>query len=327
MADEPRKPTIRRRRIIERPRLIRALDRSTARVRIARRGARLREDDARRAVGAARREVDRVVPRGPSGGRRRRRRARARRRCGRVHSGCRTASAGAARCDPGPAARGRVAGRDARRGPRRVARKTRWVVDRRLRPPRGRRPRREAFVETIVERSPVRLVIASRVRPSWVQPRSILDGEVLEIPQTALAMSWRGGRGGARRRALTELTSGLVALARRLARRRRTRRDGARRAADRRRLARTLYEYFADELYRGLDPSVRNGLAHPRGDAARGSRARRDDPGPDARSACAATRSRSGSSRSARAGSTCIRCFATSSRGRARSHKPGFRVV
>jgi DNA-binding NarL/FixJ family response regulator len=118
----------------------------------------------------------------------------------------------------------------------------------------------EAFVRTIVERSPTQLLIASRTRPSWVLPRSILEGDVLEIPQTALAMSadeveeiLEGAR--------TELTSGLVALA-----------GGwpavvglAGMAPDVRDidavLPETLYEFFADELYRGLDPSVRTGLA------------------------------------------------------------------
>ena len=47
----------------------------------------------------------------------------------------------------------------------------------------------EAFVETLVDCSPVRLVVAARDRPSWVRPRSILAGEVLELPQAALAMS------------------------------------------------------------------------------------------------------------------------------------------
>ncbi len=118
----------------------------------------------------------------------------------------------------------------------------------------------EAFVETVVERSPVQLLIASRVRPTWVQPRRILDGDVLEIPQTALAMGadeieeiLQGAR--------TELTSGLVALAggwpavvglAGMAP------DAPDTDAD---LPETLYEFFADELYRGLDPTVQTGLA------------------------------------------------------------------
>ena len=58
----------------------------------------------------------------------------------------------------------------------------------------------------------MRLLIASEVRPSWVRPKSILDGGVLEIPQNALAMAIDEAEqvlDGAR----SELTSGLVSLA------------------------------------------------------------------------------------------------------------------
>lgn len=118
----------------------------------------------------------------------------------------------------------------------------------------------ERFVETVVSQAPVRLLLASRERPSWVPGRAILYGDVLEIPQTALAMSTEeaaevleGGR--------PELASGLLALA------------GGWPAviglagmapdvdeidAD---LPETLYEFFADELYRGLDDTVATGLA------------------------------------------------------------------
>ena len=70
----------------------------------------------------------------------------------------------------------------------------------------------ERFVATLVERSPVRLLLASHTRPSWVAARSILDGDVLEIPENELAMSLEEVEqvleGGP-----TELASGLVALA------------------------------------------------------------------------------------------------------------------
>ena len=117
----------------------------------------------------------------------------------------------------------------------------------------------ESFVETVVERSPVQLLVAGRVRPSWVQPRSILDGEVLEVPEGALAMTadeveeiLDGGR--------TELASGLVALA-----------GGwpavvglagmAPQARDVDAvLPETLYEFFAEEIYDGLEPQLRKDL-------------------------------------------------------------------
>lgn len=121
-------------------------------------------------------------------------------------------------------------------------------------------PACERFVETVVSNAPVRLLLASRERPAWVPGRALLYGDVLEIPQTALAMSTEeaaevleGGR--------PELASGLLALA------------GGWPAviglagmapdvdeidAD---LPETLYEFFADELYRGLDEPVATGLA------------------------------------------------------------------
>jgi ATP/maltotriose-dependent transcriptional regulator MalT len=118
----------------------------------------------------------------------------------------------------------------------------------------------EAFVETVVEGTNVQMLLASRARPSWVSARSILDGQVLEIPQTALAMGAEEIEevlDGARK----ELTAGLLALAggwpavvglAGMAP------DAPDPDADR---PETLYEFFADELYRGLDPTVRAGLA------------------------------------------------------------------
>jgi DNA-binding NarL/FixJ family response regulator len=117
----------------------------------------------------------------------------------------------------------------------------------------------ESFVETVVERSPVQLLVAGTARPSWVQPRSILDGDVLEVPEGALAMTadeveeiLAGGR--------TELASGLVALA-----------GGwpavvglAGMAPQGRDvdavLPETLYEFFAEEIYDGLEPRLRKDL-------------------------------------------------------------------
>jgi ATP/maltotriose-dependent transcriptional regulator MalT len=121
-------------------------------------------------------------------------------------------------------------------------------------------PSSELFVETLVQRSPVRLLIASRSRPSWIAGRHILYGEVLEITQTALAMSADeveevfGGRHA-------DLAPGLLAIA-----------DGwpaviglasvadAAPAPDLD-VPEALYEFFADEVYRALDLPVRTGLA------------------------------------------------------------------
>lgn len=118
----------------------------------------------------------------------------------------------------------------------------------------------EAFVETVVSRSAAHLLLASRVRPCWVEGRAILYGDVLEVSQTMLAMTaeeagevLEGGR--------ADLATGLLSLA-----------EGwpaviglAGMAPDVTEidadLPETLYEFFADEIYRALDPRVASGLA------------------------------------------------------------------
>lgn len=117
----------------------------------------------------------------------------------------------------------------------------------------------ESFVETLVQRTPVRLLLATRQRPAWVSTRSILYGEVLEIGQSALAMRedevdevLAGTRDG--------MSSGLVALAGGwpavigLASLTTSPVDTEAAMPD------ELYEFFAAEIYRNLDPVVRAGL-------------------------------------------------------------------
>lgn len=116
----------------------------------------------------------------------------------------------------------------------------------------------EQFVATLVERAPVSLLLASRVRPKWVETRSILSGAVLEIPQSALAMSADEAElvlDGARVETLglVALTGGwpaVVGLAGMVP-------DAG---VDGPHSPDTLYELFADEIYRGLDPGLRTGL-------------------------------------------------------------------
>jgi len=47
----------------------------------------------------------------------------------------------------------------------------------------------EAFIEELLSRSPLRVVITSRVRPNWATARRILYGELCEVPRSALAMN------------------------------------------------------------------------------------------------------------------------------------------
>ena len=123
-------------------------------------------------------------------------------------------------------------------------------------------PTAEAFVEGLVRQSPLQVMISTRDRPTWVSTRSILYGEVLEIGQAMLAMTEDEVTemlAGVR----DEMTSGLLALA------------GGWPAViglasltasesplpeERMDLPEQLYEFFADEVYRGLEPDVRNGL-------------------------------------------------------------------
>ena len=120
----------------------------------------------------------------------------------------------------------------------------------------------EAFVEGIVQQSPVQVLIATRDRPTWVSTRAVLYGDVLEIGQSLLAMSedeveemLAGVHDG--------ISSGLLALA-----------GGwpaviglaslttteAPLPADGLELPEQLYEFFADEVYRALEPESRIGL-------------------------------------------------------------------
>ncbi len=136
MADEPRKPRIRGRRVIERPRLIRALDRSHGPRPDARRGPGIREDRADGAVGSARGPRGRLVPRTAVGRGRRRDGAGAGGRLWRRRRRGGSTPARAARRHAGPRARGDGARGDAGRGPRRLARPG---LDRRGRLPAPRR--------------------------------------------------------------------------------------------------------------------------------------------------------------------------------------------
>ncbi len=120
----------------------------------------------------------------------------------------------------------------------------------------------EAFVEAIIERSPVQMLIATRDRPSWVSTRSVLYGDVLEIGQSLLAMTadevddlLAGAHDG--------MSSGLLALAGGwpavigLASLTTTESSWPEEDLE---LPEQLYEFFAEEVYRGLDPDLRSGL-------------------------------------------------------------------
>jgi ATP/maltotriose-dependent transcriptional regulator MalT len=118
----------------------------------------------------------------------------------------------------------------------------------------------EEFVEVLASSAQINLFIASRQRPSWVSSRDILYGDVLELGQTTLAMTLEEAEEvlaewpSAQASGLTQLADGwpaVVGLA------------GLTTApleinAE---LPDALYEYFAEEVYAGLDTDTRNKLA------------------------------------------------------------------
>ncbi len=120
----------------------------------------------------------------------------------------------------------------------------------------------EALVETVIAQSPLQVLISTRDRPSWVSTRSVLYGDVLEIGQSLLAMSEEevhdllaGAHDG--------MSSGLLALAggwpavialASLTTSESTLPDAGLEVPEQ------LYEFFAEEVYKGLEPESRTGL-------------------------------------------------------------------
>jgi len=116
--------------------------------------------------------------------------------------------------------------------------------------------RAQAFVATLVERTAIPFLIASRERPAWVTAKKLLYGEVSEFGRTALAMTHAEAA-----EALShshEEMPGLVSLA-----------DGwpaviglaaflpLHMSHDTDEVPETLHEYFADELFQALDNDLR----------------------------------------------------------------------
>jgi LuxR family maltose regulon positive regulatory protein len=116
----------------------------------------------------------------------------------------------------------------------------------------------ERFVERLIELAPVRLLIASRNRPTWATARRILYAEIFELERTALAMDDEEARAvlehrGEHAPALLEHAEGwpavigLAALT-----------VGSSPPEDD--LPAKLYDYFAEEVYSQAEPAVRWGL-------------------------------------------------------------------
>ena len=118
----------------------------------------------------------------------------------------------------------------------------------------------EQFVEQLVALSPIHLLLASRQRPSWVNGRSILYGDVLELNQTVLAMdtleaaALLAGRSSASASGLVALANGWPAVIA-LASVTDAEIDGDTEVPD------ALYRFFAEEVFEALGEDVRAGLA------------------------------------------------------------------
>jgi ATP/maltotriose-dependent transcriptional regulator MalT len=121
-------------------------------------------------------------------------------------------------------------------------------------------PHAEDFVAALVAESPVRFLIASRVRPSWVSTKDLMYGKILELSQTVLAMDDREAADVLVDRSARS-ASGLVSLA-----------NGwpaviglasvssAEIDADAEPVPESLYRYLADEVFGALGPEVQQGL-------------------------------------------------------------------
>jgi LuxR family maltose regulon positive regulatory protein len=109
----------------------------------------------------------------------------------------------------------------------------------------------DRFMETLLENSALRLLIATRRRPIWATARKQLYGELLAVERVALAMNDEEARkvlGEMTDQYLLELADGwpavlgLAALA-----------DHTRGSLE---FPSQLYDYFAEELYQAADPEL-----------------------------------------------------------------------
>lgn len=117
----------------------------------------------------------------------------------------------------------------------------------------------EDFVFALSHALPIRLLVTTRERPSWASPRRVLYGEIYELGQTSLAMDQQEADEVLSAKEAAE-ASGLVALA-----------EGWPAVIGLAAVARgglipeehvptALYDYFADELFRGATADVQDAL-------------------------------------------------------------------
>jgi LuxR family maltose regulon positive regulatory protein len=119
----------------------------------------------------------------------------------------------------------------------------------------------EAFIQTVLEYTQIRVLVTGRARPRWVSTRDILYGDVFELGQSALAMTHGEAAAALKSSSASEHLSGLVALA-----------GGwpaviglasltsASLEILEGELPEGLYDFFAEELYRELDEESREDI-------------------------------------------------------------------
>ncbi len=120
-------------------------------------------------------------------------------------------------------------------------------------------PFAERFVDLLLLLCPVKLILATRTRPTWATSRRLLYGEMYELSRSLLAMSQDEAsqvlshRSGNEARGLVALADGwpaVIGLAAHAD-------DLAVPESD---IPETLYRYFAEELYQTADAEVQDGL-------------------------------------------------------------------
>ena len=118
----------------------------------------------------------------------------------------------------------------------------------------------ERFIDLLLRKSPVHLLLTSRRRPSWASARRLLYGELYELGRNELAMdheeaaSVLAHRKDAPAAGLVALAEGWPAVIGLAAL---TDEIGLPEGG----LPDTLYEYFAEELYQAASPEVQRGLS------------------------------------------------------------------
>jgi ATP/maltotriose-dependent transcriptional regulator MalT len=121
-------------------------------------------------------------------------------------------------------------------------------------------PRAEDFVQALVANSSAQFLLASRVRPSWISTKDLMYGEASEVNQTALAMDNAEaadvlvGRSARSASGLVLLANGWPAVIGLASVSSAEIDDGVDQVPE------SLYRFFADEVFGSLGAEVRQGL-------------------------------------------------------------------